>query len=82
MRSQIRGRAVNRPPNVATVLVDTAANQLGEFRGVMGPYWTLRPVGGGIEWEVRPTQLRLADPAERLRAETALANARSRGEVL
>ncbi|MEV5884013.1 hypothetical protein AB0L74_15015 [Streptomyces sp. NPDC052020] len=64
-------------------MVDTSRDdQVGEFRGVAGPYWALRPVCGGAEWDADPQYVRAADRIERLRAETARANARSRGEVL
>lgn len=64
-------------------MVDTSqGKRVGEFRGVAGPYWSLRPVGGGAEWEAEPARVRTADPIERLRAETARANRRSRGELL
>ncbi|MFJ4968527.1 hypothetical protein [Streptomyces sp. NPDC088755] len=70
-------------PFVGTLLVDTSrGNRVGEFRGVAGLYWSLRPVGGGIEWEVEPRHVRPALPIEQLRARTARANARSQGEVL
>ena len=49
--------------------------------GHEGPYVQLRPHGGGREWDAEPASVRLATPAERLRAATAYANARSRGEV-
>ncbi|GLX41409.1 hypothetical protein Sros01_74820 [Streptomyces roseochromogenus] len=58
--------------------MDTArGNRLGEFRGLAGPYWALRPVRGGPEWEAEPREVRLAGPMERLRAEIARRNARS-----
>ncbi|MFD8692977.1 hypothetical protein [Streptomyces sp. NPDC059651] len=57
-------------------------NRVGEFRGVAGPYWSLRPVCGGTEWDAEPEHVRPADPIERLSAETARCNARSRGRVL
>ncbi|MEU2304914.1 hypothetical protein ABZ586_09610 [Streptomyces misionensis] len=41
----------------------------------------LRPYGGGREWEAEVGAVRAASPAERIRAETAYVNARSRGEV-
>ncbi|MEE1930891.1 hypothetical protein V1J52_22360 [Streptomyces sp. TRM 70351] len=64
-------------------MVDTShEGRVGEFRRVAGPYWTLRPVCGGAEWEAEPEHVRPAEPIERLRAETARANARSRGEYL
>lgn len=71
------------PPAPGTLMVDTSReNRVGEFRGVAGFYWSLRPVGGGTEWEVEPRHVRPALPMEQLRARTARANARSRGEVL
>ncbi|MFD4173151.1 hypothetical protein [Streptomyces anulatus] len=70
-------------PAPGTLLVDTSrADRVGEFRGVAGPYWSLRPVGGGAEWEVEPRHVRPAVLIEQLRARTARLNARSRGEVL
>ncbi|MFE1478124.1 hypothetical protein ACFW6N_30270 [Streptomyces cyaneofuscatus] len=71
------------PPTPGVLLVDASRNnRVGEFRGVAGLYWSLRPVGGGREWEVEPRHVRPALPIEQLRARTARANARSRGEVL
>lgn len=73
-----------RPPHVpptGTLMVD-ADEQVGEFRGELGGLWYLRPVTGGREWAVAPADAHPASPAQRLRAETARANARSRGEVL
>jgi hypothetical protein len=70
-------------PEIGTLMVDTRiGGRVGEFRGVAGLYWWLRPLGGGIEWEARPGDVRPADPIERLQAENARCNARSRGELL
>ncbi|MCC0579818.1 hypothetical protein [Streptomyces californicus] len=70
-------------PAPGTLVVDTSrADRVAEFRGVAGPYWSLRPVGGGVEWEVEPRHVRPAVLIEQLRARTARLNARSRGEVL
>ncbi|MFF3392288.1 hypothetical protein ACFYW1_15350 [Streptomyces sp. NPDC002669] len=74
------------PPQVpltGTLLVDTGhRNRVGEFRGVSGPYWSLRPVCGGTEWEAEPANVRAPEPMERLRAEIARCNARSAGRIL
>ncbi|MXG25997.1 hypothetical protein [Streptomyces sp. YIM 132580] len=71
------------PPAPGTPLVDTSRNdRVGEFRGVAGARWSLRPIGGGVEWEADPQHVRPALPMEQIRARTARANARSRGEVL
>ncbi|MFB7915502.1 hypothetical protein [Streptomyces sp. NPDC056061] len=52
-------------------------DRVGEFRGLAGPNWSLRPVGGGVEWEAGPEWVRALTPAERLSAENALRNLRS-----
>ncbi|MFI6083144.1 hypothetical protein ACIBBB_19550 [Streptomyces sp. NPDC051217] len=71
------------PPALGTLVVDTnSADRVGEFRGVTGPRWLLRPVCGGDGWEAEPVNLRLATPRERLHAENSRRNARSRGAVL
>ncbi|ARP74312.1 hypothetical protein LK07_21550 [Streptomyces pluripotens] len=72
------------PPHVpapGTLMVDVH-DRVGEFRGEAYGFWYLRPVTGGIEWSVHPADVRPASPAQRLRAENARANARSRGELL
>ncbi|MET9916329.1 hypothetical protein ABZZ04_04505 [Streptomyces sp. NPDC006435] len=70
-------------PFPGTLLVDTGhRDRVGEFRGVSGPYWSLRPVCGGTEWEAEPAKVRVPEPMERLRAETARCNARSAGRIL
>ncbi|MFF2715767.1 hypothetical protein [Streptomyces sp. NPDC058011] len=68
---------------LGALVVDTSrADRVGEFRGVAGTRWSLRPVGGGREWEAEPGRVRPALLMEQLRARTARLNARSRGEVL
>ncbi|MGW2177222.1 hypothetical protein ACWCXX_03825 [Streptomyces sp. NPDC001732] len=70
-------------PSRGTLLVDIGhRDRVGEFRGVAGPYWSLRPVSGGTEWEAEPADVRLPSPEERLRAEIARCNARSAGRIL
>ncbi|MFD4663890.1 hypothetical protein [Streptomyces halstedii] len=70
-------------PAPGTLVVDTRRGDLvGEFRGVAGPYWSLRPVRGGAEWEADPAHVRPADAREHLHAATAIANRRSAGERL
>ncbi|MGW9116308.1 hypothetical protein ACWGRV_06585 [Streptomyces sp. NPDC055663] len=70
-------------PPTGTLLVDTGRRgQVGEFRGTAGPYWSLRPVCGGTEWEAEPVNVREPSPMERLRAEIARCNARSEGRIL
>ncbi|MEV8591517.1 hypothetical protein [Streptomyces sp. NPDC052012] len=68
-------------PPVGALVVDTRSERVGVVMGHQGPYVQLRPYGGGKEWDADPRAVRQATPAERLRAATAYANARSRGEV-
>ncbi|MFE7456636.1 hypothetical protein [Streptomyces sp. NPDC057554] len=69
-------------PAPKTLLVDTSRNnRVGEFQGVAGCYWALRPIGGGREWEADPRHVRPAPPTEQLRSHTARMNTRSRGEA-
>nr|WP_202418193.1 hypothetical protein [Streptomyces sp. YIM 132580] len=84
MRANTR-KPPDRPqlPSLGALVVDTSrADRVGEFRGVAGGRWSLRPVGGGREWEAEPGHVRPALLMEQLRARTARLNARSRGEVL
>ncbi|MEU2667647.1 hypothetical protein ABZ622_02080 [Streptomyces sp. NPDC007164] len=70
-------------PPTGTLLVDAGrSDRVGEFRGVAGPRWSLRPVCGGAEWEAEPASLRAPSPMERLRAEVVRCNARSEGRIL
>ncbi|MFF2960448.1 hypothetical protein ACFVT1_16390 [Streptomyces sp. NPDC057963] len=65
-------------PSPGTLVRDTGHGyRVGEFRGVAGPYWSLRPVGGGVEWEAEPEWVQALTPAERLSVENALRNLRS-----
>ncbi|MFF7362769.1 hypothetical protein [Streptomyces sp. NPDC008125] len=68
-------------PERGTLLVD-ARGRVGVFMGMGGPRYMLRPLGGGLEWEADPGVVRPATSTERLRAENARCNARSRGDVL
>ncbi|MFE1247257.1 hypothetical protein [Streptomyces sp. NPDC058735] len=68
-------------PPVGAHVVDTRSGRLGIVMGHEGPYVQLRPYGGGREWDAEPGAVRQATPAERLRAATAYADARGRGEL-
>ncbi|MFC9463579.1 hypothetical protein [Streptomyces coelicoflavus] len=60
-----------------TVLYDTAAAKVGEYRGRSGARVMLRPLGGGREWEAEPAALRPATDRERLGASLRAANDRT-----
>ncbi|MET9930591.1 MULTISPECIES: hypothetical protein [unclassified Streptomyces] len=65
-------------PERGALVYDQVARVVGEFRGRAGPYATLRPVGGGREWQADPAGLRPATPAERLSAGVRAADDRTR----
>ena len=67
-------------PETGELVYDEATRKVGRVMGHEGPYWQLRPVRGGREWDARGP-LRPATAADRLSAGVALANARSRGEA-
>ncbi|MFD0373101.1 MULTISPECIES: hypothetical protein [unclassified Streptomyces] len=68
-------------PPIGAYVVDIRTGKVGTVMGHEGPYLQVRPIGGGREWDCEPDGVRVATAAERLRAATAHANARSRGEV-
>lgn len=45
-------------PRVHGTVVDTGSKKVGRIMGLVGPYAQLRPVGGGLEWDARPEDLR------------------------
>ena len=67
-------------PNLGDTVEDTSANKVGKVMGFEGPYVQVRPIGGGLEWDARPDNLRPVTGTEALRSAVAVANARSRGE--
>ncbi|NBE53506.1 hypothetical protein [Streptomyces boluensis] len=70
-----------RPPPVGAYVIDTGTDRLGRVMGYGSAGLLLRPYGAGRPWSCAAEGVRLATPAERLRAATSYANARSRGEV-
>ncbi|MGP4007431.1 hypothetical protein [Streptomyces sp. 4N124] len=67
-------------PEIGDLVFDEATRKIGRAVDRVGPYWQLKPPGGGQEWDAHGP-LRPATTAERLSAGVALANARSRGEA-
>jgi hypothetical protein len=66
-------------PQIGDLVFDEATRKVGRVVDRVGPYWQLKPHGGGREWDAHGP-LRPATQAERLSCGVALANARSRGE--
>ncbi|MFF4173146.1 hypothetical protein [Streptomyces sp. NPDC001744] len=65
-------------PRVGAVVLDTTRNVVGRVTGAGGAHLRLRPLCGGLAWEVAPTDLHPLTGAELLSALVAEANARSR----
>ncbi|MEV0639575.1 hypothetical protein AB0I77_32510 [Streptomyces sp. NPDC050619] len=57
-------------------MVDKRSGQVGVVMGHAGPYVQLRPLKGGREWDVPPTEIRHPTQAEELSAKVAVANGR------
>ncbi|WP_338781689.1 hypothetical protein [Streptomyces sp. DG1A-41] len=66
-------------PEIFELVRDVGAKKIGEVRGKEGPYYQLRPVGGGREWDARPENIRELTPEERVRAKVRTVNRRSSG---
>jgi hypothetical protein len=67
-------------PEIGDLVFDEATRKVGRVVDRVGPYWQLKPPGGGREWDA-PGPLRPATVTESLSFGVALANARSRGET-
>ncbi|MFJ4869854.1 hypothetical protein [Streptomyces sp. NPDC088757] len=65
-------------PGVGAVVLDTVRNLVGRVTGADGPCLRLRPLVGGVPWDVAPADLHPLTGAELLSALVAEANARSR----
>ncbi|MER6360112.1 hypothetical protein [Kitasatospora sp. NPDC001527] len=69
-------------PAVGDLVVDTMVDRVGEFRGLDDSgAWLLAPPAGGSPWPADPSGVRVAGPNDRIRAESAQANARSHKAV-
>ncbi|MFC8075321.1 hypothetical protein ACFUN8_07245 [Streptomyces sp. NPDC057307] len=63
---------------VGDTVHDPARDRVGVVMARQGPYYQLRPLGGGREWDADPARVRPLTPAELLSARVADANTRSR----
>ncbi|MFE6287689.1 hypothetical protein [Streptomyces sp. NPDC057877] len=68
-------------PRIGDTVRDTDTGKIGQVMGFQGPYIQLRPIGGGVEWDAYPANLRPVSPSEALSAGVSAANARSRGQL-
>lgn len=62
---------------VGALVVDAALDRVGVLMGEVGGRVQLRPVGGGLEWDAMPDEVRPATAYDELRARVGQANADS-----
>nr|WP_236061524.1 hypothetical protein [Actinacidiphila acididurans] len=62
------------PIPVGTAVRDTARDRIGLVMGQEGPYFQLRPLGGGREWDAVPERVEPVGPGELPPARLAGAN--------
>jgi hypothetical protein len=67
-----------REPGVGETVRDAGSDRVGVVMDHHGPYFQLRPLGGGCEWDADPAHVELLSQAELLSARVAEANVRSR----
>ncbi|MEC4018457.1 hypothetical protein [Streptomyces sp. H27-D2] len=61
-----------------TVRDDRGTGRVGTVMAKLGPYYQLRPIGGGREWDAPPENVHPISQAEILSARLRAANDRSR----
>ncbi|MCM2390085.1 hypothetical protein [Streptomyces albipurpureus] len=66
-------------PELGDVVRDTSnKNRIGRVMGHEGPYYQLRPLNGGVEWDALPEHLVPAEQSDAMSAAVAEVNAHSR----
>lgn len=63
MTSTLEPATPPQTPEVGAVVLDTAAGRLAEFRGVADGLWRVRLLSGEGEWEARPGDVWVVEPA-------------------
>ncbi|MFE5858392.1 hypothetical protein ACFQ61_34895 [Streptomyces sp. NPDC056500] len=66
-------------PREGDVARDTRTSRVGRVMGHVEPFYYLRPLKGGVEWEVEPEYLVPARQSDAMSDELSQVNARSRG---
>ncbi|MEU3600571.1 hypothetical protein ABZ714_17910 [Streptomyces sp. NPDC006798] len=64
-------------PQVGDTVRDTARDRIGRVVARTPPRYALRPLGGGIEWDAFPTDLRPVKTTDLLRPSLTEINKRS-----
>ncbi|MEC4017772.1 hypothetical protein [Streptomyces sp. H27-D2] len=78
MSAQEDPAAPEYAPEGGETVRDAGSGRVGVVMGKVGPYYQLRPVGGGKEWDVPPSNIRAISQTEVLSVRVAVANERSR----
>jgi hypothetical protein len=69
-------------PPVGTFVRDTKRQRDAFVMAAIGTYVQLRGMEGGVEWDVKPTDIRPLTAREELRARTSVRNAAARLRVM
>ena len=69
-------------PEIGATAFDSTTDSVGVVMAVHPNQVFLRPIGGGVEWESRPQQVRPATVAEEVSAKNAAANRRTEAEAV
>jgi hypothetical protein len=64
-------------PDIGTIAKDTRNGKVGRVMGHVGRYVQLRPLKGGLEWDVPPEHVEPVTASDALSAAVAEANAQS-----
>lgn len=56
------------------LVLDSRTRRIGEVMDKQGPYYQLRPLGGGREWDARPEDLQQLSQEEEIRAKLGVRN--------
>ncbi|NUR03915.1 MAG: hypothetical protein HOY79_47620 [Streptomyces sp.] len=65
-------------PGIGELAKDTASGRIGVVMGEVGARVQIRPIGGGVEWDVRPDNVVALTAREELSARLAIRNGNSR----
>lgn len=67
------------PPVIGETVRDIKSGKIGVVKGNEGPYYQMRPLCGGREWDVNPEDIREVDPDDASRGHVAVTNRQSSG---
>ncbi|ELS54450.1 hypothetical protein J7F01_39160 [Streptomyces sp. ISL-22] len=65
-------------PDIGELAKDTARNRIGVVMGKVGGRVQIKPIGGGVEWDAMPENVKPPSAREELSARLAIRNGNSR----